>query len=329
MSFEVFKEGGDAEHRLESNEVHDVFVDSQNRIWFSTDQGLSMKDGSNDVVWFDDFWGIPNRFCRVVRELNNKIYVGTWGGGAAVWSGLVPIDQTAPVDTAWAPMSVDMAGDTGLVDTRVSAMVSDGTSLWIGTVNGVSEYTPGLPDTLAWSNQTSKMTFSRAVSRMLFQPATSRGDEVWIATKDGGITVVRAASSTRYTAGTTSLPQNDVNGLAYSTLSGLFWTGMATQCVASADVDAAIWTHLTTVEGFASNLVTGLAAKDDGGVDELWVATQTGLSVMRDGEIYNYIKGSGLPSERLRNVIIDRNGEIWACFINAGAGRVRSYELRN
>ena len=81
--------------------------------------------------------------------------------------------------------------------------------------------------------------------------------------------------------------------------------------------------------GFASNLVTGVAVRDDGGTEELWLGTQTGLSVRRVGtttEIINYIKGSGLPAERVRTLRADRNGEIWACFIDAGAARVIDYE---
>ncbi|MCK4776386.1 MAG: hypothetical protein KAT30_16435, partial [Candidatus Krumholzibacteria bacterium] len=164
---------------------------------------------------------------------------------------------------------------------------------------------------------------------MLFIPGTSRGDEVWIATKDGGITVSRASTWTRYDARFTGLPQNDVNGIAYSVANDLVWSALATQCVASVDVDASTWTRLTTVTGFASNLATGVAIRDVSGTEELWVGTQTGLSVRRVGEtpeIINYIKGSGLPAERVRTLRADRNGEIWACFIDAGAARVVSYE---
>jgi ligand-binding sensor domain-containing protein len=164
---------------------------------------------------------------------------------------------------------------------------------------------------------------------MIFVAGTSRGDEVWVASKDRGITVIRPTSWTRYRAGTTGLPQNDVNGLAYSAPDGLFWAGMATQCVASVDVDNSVWTHLTSVHGFESNLVSGVAVRDASGTDELWVGAQTGLSVRRGTAVNNYIKGSGLPAERVRVLVSDKNGEIWACFIGAGAGRVDQYELRN
>jgi ligand-binding sensor domain-containing protein len=326
MSLEVFNETTtDLKHQLPSNEVHSVFVDSQNRVWFATDQGAAVKEGTNDVVTYGllkadgSESGLPNRLVRAIGELNGSIYAGTWGGGAAV------LDES---DSTWTTLLTDTRGDTGLVDTRVSAIVSDGSTLWFGTVNGTSQYrdTPGLTDDQRWTNHTNKMGFSRVVSQMHFIPGTSRGDEVWIATKDGGITVIRPSSWTRYTAGTTGLPQNDVNGIAHSSTADLIWVGMATQCVASVDVDASTWTHLTTVDGFASNLVTGVGMRDDAGTEELWIGTQTGLSVRRDTRVINFIKGSGLPAERVRGVIVDRNGEIWAWFVGAGAGRVDQYE---
>jgi len=332
ISFEVFSlTAPDDAHRLPSNDVYDVFVDSQNRTWFAHDQGVSMTDGGSDIHTFGLLKlngtesGLPNRLVRAVGELNGRIYVGTWGGGAAV------LDES---DSTWTTLLVDSRGDTGLVDMRVSAIVtkvSTETTLWFGTVNGSSEYrdTPGLTDDQRWVNQTFKMGFSRVVSQMLFIPGTSRGDEVWIATKDGGITVSRASTWTRYDSRSTGLPQNDVNGIAYSTTNDLVWAALATQCVASVDVDASTWTQLTTVAGFASNLATGVAVRDDGSTEELWVGTQTGLSVRRVGtttKIINYIKGSGLPAERVRTLRADRNGEIWACFIDAGAALVIDYE---
>jgi ligand-binding sensor domain-containing protein len=291
-----------------------------------------MTDGGSDIQTFGLLKpngtpsGLPNRLARAVGELNGRIYVGTWGGGAAV------LDES---DSTWTTLLTDVRGDTGLVDPRVSSIVtkvSADTTMWFGTVDGTSEYrdTPGLTDNQRWTNHTFKMGFSRVVSQLFFIPGTSRGDEVWIATKDGGISVVRSSSWTRYDARFTGLPQNDVNGLAYSAANDLVWSALATQCVASVDVDAKVWTHLTAVNGFASNLATGVAVRNVSGIEELWVGTQTGISVRRvppsPREYINYIKGSGLPVERVRTLRLDRNGEIWACFIDGGAARVKDYE---
>lgn len=315
IGIEEYRQNGDAKHKLESDEVYDVYLDSRGRLWFATDDGVSMRAGPT-MTHFDPFDGIPNPLCRAIGELHGKIYVGTWGGGAAVFN-----------DTTWTPLPVRNGTAPGLIDGKVSAIVSDGSSLWIGTVNGVSQYfdTPGLTESQRWVNQTPKMNPSRIVSRMLFQPGTSRGNEVWIATKDGGITVIRPTSSTRYTSTTTGLPQNDVNGIAYSEQDTLFWTGMATQCVASVDVDRAVWKHLTTVDGFESNLVTGVAVRSVSGNPEVWVAAQTGITLIKaDGTVVNYIGGSGLPSTRLRNILTTSDGAVWGCFIGAGAGKITS-----
>ena len=317
-TFEVYNmTATDSMFLLESNQVHDVFVDSSDRIWFSTDQGVSMKDGTNNIVTYDDFDGIPNRFCRAVGEFEGKIYVGTWGGGAAVFE-----------DTIWVPLPVHFSGDTGLVDLRVAAIASDSTAIWFGTVNGLSRFDPNrATNAQRWSNQTHKMGFSRVVSGMHFEAGTTRGNELWITTKDGGVTVIRPTITIRYTAGTTGLPENDLNGVAYSPTTGLFWVAGASTGFASVDVDSATWGGLGTLQGLASNLGTGVAIRDMGGTEEMWVSTQTGLSVVIGSAVTNYIAGSGLPADRIRSVVADRNGEIWACFIDQGVGRVLEYEL--
>ena len=76
---------------MPSDDVHDVFVDSKNRLWLATEQGVvmyanSQADGFDfeDAEWFTDRNGIPNLRCRVVSELNDKIFVGTWGGGLGI-----------------------------------------------------------------------------------------------------------------------------------------------------------------------------------------------------------------------------------------------------
>jgi ligand-binding sensor domain-containing protein len=159
---------------------------------------------------------------------------------------------------------------------------------------------------------------------MIFQN-TTRGAEVWVATKDGGITVIRPSSWTRYTEATTDLPENEVSGLAYSTDTGLFWVGLATTCLASVDVDNALWRHYTDVNGYSSNLVTAVAARQMT-FGEVWLASQSGLSLLRNGKVTNYILGSGIPAERVRHVLTDKDGAVWASFIGAGVGRVVSYE---
>jgi len=294
-------------------------VDSSDRVWFSTDQGVAMKDGANNIVTYDDFDGIPNRFCRAVGEFEGKIYVGTWGGGAAVFE-----------DTVWVPLPIHFTGDTGLVDLRVAAIEADSVAIWFGTVNGLSRFDPNrATNRQRWSNQTNKLGFSRVISGMHFEEGTSRGNELWITTKDGGVTVIRPSSTTRYTAGTTGLLENDLNGVTYSPTTGLFWLAGASSGFPSVDVDQAIWGVMGTLHGLASNLGTGVTIRDENGTEEMWVSTQTGMSVVRGSAINNYIAGSGLPADRVRTIVADRNGEIWACFINQGAGRVLNYELPN
>ena len=99
------------DHRLPDNDVFDVFVDSQDRVWIATDQGVAMKEVGADVVTFDDFDGIPNRKCRTLIGRGNKVFVGTWGGGIAYWDG----------NPMWTALPIKEGNTQGIIDAMAEA----------------------------------------------------------------------------------------------------------------------------------------------------------------------------------------------------------------
>ena len=129
IGFDRYWTGASPSFMLHSDEAYDVYYDSRGRLWFATDEGVSMRAGGT-MTHFDQFDGIPNPLCRAIGELNGRIYVGTWGGGAAVFN-----DTTQE----WIPLPVKDGTAPGLIHNKVSAIVSDGSSLWIGTVSGMSQ----------------------------------------------------------------------------------------------------------------------------------------------------------------------------------------------
>lgn len=73
--------------------------------------------------------------------------------------------------------------------------------------------------------------------------------------------------------------------------------------------------HFTTFDsgvtpGLRSNRILGLCEDREG---TLWIATQeSGLVAFREGRFTTYGVKDGLPSEYVRDVITDRNGDVWA-----------------
>lgn len=315
---------------LPNDDVWDVLVDSKDRVWVSTNEGLAMFEGSEDMKWFTGANGLPNRQCRGLTELNGKIFVGTWGGGFAIADSASIYD----VKTNFTSVSVD----EGLVSERVFDLASYDNSIWVATVAGVDEYVDDegleVEDRIIPHND----EFGAGVfSSILVHQSSSRGVEVWVSEKEGddggtiipgGIRVKRFPGSQWFNTETSGIPSDDCNEVAYDPNNDLVWSAHATLGAASLDVDPRIWSHYTRDDGLRSNLGNSIAVNHTGAKWEagtIWLATQAGLSrVSPAGVVTNYIEGSGLPFERVRRVYVDDNDDVWLAFVDRGAGKVVS-----
>lgn len=324
---------------LPSDDVFDVFVDSQNRLWLSTEVGVAMfasTQGPFDVknaTVFTDREGLPNQKCRGIAELNGKIYIGTWGGGMGVYDGTTPLDALKPSD--------------GLVNGRVFDVAADDTSIWVATVGGVGQYIDDesrlLEDRFVnWDSNYvvtphKRLFTNMTYSSILVHNSPTRGAEIWATQRPGdslgviipgGIKVLRLPTlSFQYlNTETSAIPEDDVVDLVYDEFNELFWSSFPTSGVASLEVDSKIWRNLTTADGIVSDLASAVAVNHTGAkwkAGTKWIATQEGLTMIApDGQIVNYLDGSGLPNVRVRKVYVDANDDVWLAFVERGAAKV-------
>jgi ligand-binding sensor domain-containing protein len=166
---------------LPSDEVFGILVDSQNRLWLSTNTGILMVDGAQSDT-LDDFDGVPNRQCRGLAERSGKIFVGTWGGGVAYYDG-------SPL---WTALPIQQGTEEGVVSDRVFELCADDTSLWICTVAGVSQYrdNDALPMEERWLDYTD-LIGAVPVTSCFINDHPTRGPEVWFGLQEDGIAVLR------------------------------------------------------------------------------------------------------------------------------------------
>jgi hypothetical protein len=291
---------------LPDNDVFDILVDSRDRIWFLTQNGITMKDGST-VTIFQQAQGLINPKTRSVMEYNDKIWIGTWGSGLAVYD-----------NGNWSDLSVE----DGLINNSIFDMAVYDQSLWICTVSGISQYTDdaGIPMSNRWVNQSNKARFAQ-VSSIEIAEQTVRGDEIWFGQKIGWVNVWRPTTfqGVHFGPGTSGIPGRGVNDIAYNPVDGLFWIAFTTEGLASVDIENRIWRHYTTEDGLPSNVVHSVAVDQSGVV---WAGTQKGVGKQSGSGFIGYIKGSGLPEERVRKVYVDPNNRVWLGFMGGGAARV-------
>jgi signal transduction histidine kinase len=104
------------------------------------------------------------------------------------------------------------------------------------------------------------------------------------------------------------LPSNDTGPLLQDR-AGRVWVGTLDKGLAR--YDGRHCSLAATVEqGLSSNSILSLA---DGGNDDLWIGTDQGLCLMRDGRIIDcFTSEHGLPSNEISCLCRDRRGVLWA-----------------
>lgn len=107
--------------------IHDLHVE-EGILWAATDAGLFGRQGE-DVRHYGRSSGLPSLEVRSIeRDGNGVLWVGTT-------DGLVRLD---PESGRFAP--VDLPSDAGR---HVSALLSDGETLWVGTMQGLYRHAGG------------------------------------------------------------------------------------------------------------------------------------------------------------------------------------------
>ena len=177
--------------------VYGIDVDAKGRVWFGTEGGVSMFDGKNWKAWtHNEGLGAPNAeglqassntglgtrsrhdlaiqvgsknsynpsyVFALLAVPNNRIWVGTWGGGAARFDG-----------KSWRNFTTK----NGLAGNIVYSIVRDSKgALWFGTNNGVSRY-----DGKTWRS------FDRSTGLLdnnVYTLAVAPNGDIWAGTRQG------------------------------------------------------------------------------------------------------------------------------------------------
>lgn len=318
---------------MASDDVYDVLVDHLNHLWISTEAGLylfSSPVGPFPIaaagVWLTDREGLPNSRCRGLDHFKGKLYVATWGGGIGVFDGALPFEAIRDTD--------------GLPSGRVFDLAHDDTCVWVATASGVAKYfdndAPDPSDRI--EDLTDVFGPEKFTSIVVRDNVGGTGmGHVWVSQAAGDSVGTRVPGGIQFlevpgtdtqffTPSTSAIPSDDVAQVAYDPVRGLLWSAHSGKGVASLDLPAKQWTTYTMGNGLVSNLVGSVAVNELGTkwpAGTMWIATQAGVSrIDPDGTITNYAEGSGLPTVRVRKVVVTRNDDVWLCFVGAGAARV-------
>lgn len=177
--------------------VYGIDVDASGRVWFGTEGGVTMYDGQRWTSWThaDGLGGEnvaqlpasentglgtrsrhdlstlqsgqatynPNYVFAMHVDEQQRIWAGTWGGGAARFDG-----------STW----TNFTSRDGLVGDIVYAIARDpDNALWFGTNRGVSRF-----DGSTWTNYTHH---DGLLDSHVYAIATAANGDVWVGTRGG------------------------------------------------------------------------------------------------------------------------------------------------
>ncbi len=195
---------------------------------------------------------------------------------------------------------------------------SDGTStLWIGTLGGLIRLEKGV--------FTCFTTKDGLPSNIIVCLAEARNGELWVTTRDGGISCFENGTFTNFTEAN-GFPSNVTHGIAVGR-DGAVWVGLDGKGLLRMQQDAAskISTKLyTSNDGLSSNNVWRILVDTSNPAhDVVWAATNGGgVSRLENGVITSFSSKEGLQNPIISALWRDGAGAMWFGTWGGGVSRL-------
>lgn len=300
-----------------------IFVDSQNRIWLSTDRGLKRID-SNGLFEFPEQPGLSatNQNC-VYQDLSGTIWIGTDANGVfrldnetfvhfhnTEETAMVYSVHRSPENELWVGTEKGikilkdgklkpMPGPKLFEDAFVLDMKNDSKgNTWIGSFQGLS----------VWDGKRIReMDLPGDKSRppLVVSIHITDTDEIWLATSRGFFTY-RGDTFVDLSEEHESLSYGGIHVLEDSR--GAKWLSTTRNGLILYDENGQI-TTFTEDEGLPQNQIVNTAEDRNGNI---WIGTYNGLARWDKGSFCYISQGDGLPANVVYFLQPDQQGRLWA-----------------
>ena len=282
---------------LVDNRVRDIFEDRHGHFWFVTENGLSQYDG----VQFENYDArdglAPGVHLNVIFEDAEGLF---WAGGH---HGL---DQFHPDTLSQSGVaSITFTKKDGLGHNKVDDIMQDRNgNLWIGTVGGMSCYTPS-----ADKNKAQFVTFTEEDGLNHNRINTIVQDHqghFWIGTDRG----LNRYDGRRFVSVSNENLDNDAINALLSDREGHLWVGADDTGLYR--YDGPFFFHLSQQGGLADNDVRSLLEDRKG---SLWFGTAQGITRYHPGAdtdpLTTFTAQHGLVHNNVFDLVEDQQGHIW------------------
>ena len=278
--------------RVGNRNVKSIFAEDD-KVWVGTSGGvIRYLPESDDYRLFDVQNGLlANGVFHVSRWTDDKMLIGTYGGGLAVYDEIKDKFQIFNVPQ-------------GLADAFVyDVLVMPDGDMWIATWSGANRVKGGrLEDPDAWETYTVENTDKGLPNDWVYGLDLGKNGEVWFAT-EGGLARFENNQWTNW-------DHNDAQGADYDLVKAdnTFNTDPAT--LSSHHARQKVEMNLQNVDtAYNPNYIVALEVDKNGTV---WVGTWGGGLARFDGEEFvNFTVKDGLSSNHVFMLHEDQSGVLW------------------
>ena len=319
---------------LPSNDVRAIDTDATGRLWIGTSRGLAVLSADDAhhtgvtgvmgtiVVHHTGNSGLP---ADVVTDVgvapDGKVWVATDGGGLAVLDDKGTTQDLS--DDEWTVYGLD----DGLPSYLVTALDFDDVgNVWIGTKpypNPDPEGSATLGGGVSIFNGLSFFNYhtqnSTMGSNVIVTVCPGGGEEMWVATRGGGVTLFQGRQGNQtFNKNNSGLTGNDVSACAQDTTGRMWFAVIDSRIPQGVSVlNNDVWANLTkTNSGLISNSVSAIVADSSRrvwfGHKEVYGGTQGVSLLTANGQDWTtYDTSTGLPSDSINSITQDTIGNLW------------------
>lgn len=322
--------------------VNCIYQDSNKNLWFGTDNGLTIyHDGI--YSYYDEKLGLADEsIVKIIEDKEKNIWLATDRGGIQKFS-------TSKFQTTSMPTTVNaicqdsfrqvtwLAGDDGLycykgnsfvenqitkycqnVRIRHVSLTKDG-ALLVSCYGKYGQLKFNLDGTVnSWTKEQ-----GLAGDRIRVAEEMANGD-LYIGTTTG-LSIVNSGTGKITNIVKCDTITNDYIMCLYQAPDGKVWVGTDGGGIFILNDKMEVCQTITKENNLAGNVVFKIAGLRD---DEIWISTGTGVSRIKNGEIFTFNATNGFGSDGIFQLITDFSGRLWGTS-NRGIFYVKYQDVEN
>jgi ligand-binding sensor domain-containing protein len=298
-----------ANSQIPDNTIRCLQVDSLDRLWIGTDNGLALRstDGSWQI-FNESNSGLADDYVRALAvDTNNTLWIGTTLGGVQKFDG-----------STWTTYNT---GNSDLVDNFIRTISVDHyNNKWIGTVEGLVYF-----DDVNWT--TWQMADSPILTNNIASIGIGQDNEKYIGTINGGLIYMDSGTSFTgiYTILNAGVPDNSSLKVKVDNLGKPWYAGSSGGLFT--DTGNQTWLAFNhNNSGLPTNSLTTMELDE---IQNFYLGTQQcGLIIRHFDQTWTYFtaQNSELPENHILSLV--KNGDdLWIGTFSKGLVRLREDEL--